>query len=146
VRPVSRVAAVVAAASLLVGCSSFRLPLPCDLMILAVPADSTLNAGDPLPAKRDVIAAPGDFDPTRSKIRTDPSGANVLDLQLRGDGVPRLAAHTAAHVGEQIAIVINGEIIAVPIVESSIPTGEISITPATIDNVEFAKRFEGCVH
>lgn len=141
----SRFAAAVVAGSLLVGCSSVTVPLPCDLMILAVPADSTLEAGDPVPAEPDVIAAPGDFDPSGSAITTDPGGANVLDLRLRGDAVPRFAAHTAAHVGEQIAIVVNGEVVAIPIIESSIANGEISITPATTDNDAFAKRFEGCV-
>ena len=144
-RPMPLIAAALVVVSLLVGCSSLKLPLPCDLMLLAVPADVTLAAGDPLPAERDVIAAPGDFDPSRSKIRTDPSGANVLDLRLRGEAVPRLAAHTAGHIGEPIALVINGEIVAVPVVQSSIPNGEITLTPATIDNVDFSERFEGCV-
>ena len=137
--------AAVAAVWLLIGCSSIKVPLPCDLMILAVPFGSTLQAGDPVPADSQVLAAPGDFDTTRSGIVTDAGGANALDLQLRGAAVARVAGHTAAHLGEQIAIVINGDIVAVPIVESPIPDGNISMIPATIDNATFPERFAGCV-
>ena len=139
------IALAAAATAVLVGCSSITLPLPCDLMILAVPFGSTLQAGDPVPADTQVLAAPGDFDTTRSGIVTDADGANTLRLQLRGAAVARVAGHTAAHLGEQVALVINGEVVAVPIVESPIPAGEISIIPATIDNATFPERFAGCV-
>ena len=140
-------AACVAIASVwsLVGCSSLTVPLPCDLMIVALPPDSTLKEGDPVPPDPQVIAGPGEFDAIGSSIKTDPTGAVSLDLRLRGAAVERLASHTATHVGEPMAIAINGEVVGVPLIQSSIPAGEISVVPATSDGAAFAKRFAGCV-
>lgn len=129
----------------LAGCSSLTLPLPCDLMIVALPPDSTLQEGDPVPAEPQVIAGPGDFDAIGSSIRTDPNGAVSLDLRLRGEAIERLAGHTAGHMGESMAIVINGEVVAVPIIQSPIPAGEMSVTRGMDDNETFAQRFAGCV-
>jgi preprotein translocase subunit SecD len=136
---------VVAGAWALAGCSSLTLPLPCDLMIVALPPDSTLQEGDPLPAEPQVIAGPGDFDAIGSSIRTDPGEGVSLDLRLRGAAIERFAGHTAAHVGEPMAIVINGEVVAVPFIQSPIPAGEMSVIPATDDSEAFSDRFAGCV-
>ena len=129
----------------LIGCSSLTVPLPCDLMIVAVAADSTLKEGDPVPPEPQVIAGPAEFDAIGNSIKTDPNGGVSLELRLRGAAIERLAAHTAAHLGEPMAIVINGEVVAVPFIQSSIPAGEISVAPATSDGAAFAKRFAGCV-
>ena len=130
----------------LAGCESITLPLPCDLMIVALPADSTLQPGDPLPADPQVIAGPGDFDVLRSSIKqTLPGGEVSLDLQLRGAAIGRVASHTEGHIGEPIALVINGEVVSVPTIQSPIPDGVLSVTPATDDGQDFTERFAGCV-
>lgn len=144
-RPIPRVAAAGVTVWLLAACSSLTLPLPCDLMIIAVPVDATLQAGDPLPTDPQILAGGSDFDTTRSSITKDADGVNVLNLQLQGAAVGRFAGHTEAHFGEQVAIIINSEVVAVPVVQSSIPTGQLSIIPGAIDNAEFAQRFAGCI-
>lgn len=140
-------AILMVAMTLLAACESITLPLPCDLMIVALPADSTLQPGDPLPAEpHQIIAGPGDFDVLRSSIRqTLPAGDVSLDLQLRGAAIGRVAGHTKAHLGEPMALLINGEVVAVPIIQSSIPDGAISVTPDTADADAFVQRFRGCV-
>lgn len=140
-----RIAVAAAATALLVGCSSITLPLPCDLMIVALPADSTLQPGDALPADPQVIAGPGDFDAIRSSIKTLTTGEVSLDLVLRGAAIDRVARHTEDHLGEPMAMVINGEVVAVPFIQSPIPDGAISVTPATDDAQAFSERFAGCV-
>ncbi len=141
------IAIAAAATTLLVGCSPITLPLPCDLMIVALPADSTLQPGDPLPAEpHQIIAGPGDFDALRSSIRqTLPAGDVSLDLQLRGAAIGRVARHTEDHLGEPMALLINEEVVAVPIIDSSIPDGAISVAPAMDDAEGFVERFRGCV-
>ena len=137
---------IVAAMTLLVGCESITLPLPCDLMIVALPADSTLQAGGALPEDSLVIAGPGDFDALQSSIKqTLPGGEVTLDLMLRGVAIDRVARHTTEHVGEPIALVINGEVVSVLIVMSPIPEGAISVTPDSDQAEGFAQRFAGCV-
>ena len=140
-------AIVVLAMTSLAACESISLPLPCDLMIVALPADSTLQPGDSLPAEpHAVIAGPGDFDAVRSSIRQGlPAGEVSLDLHLRGDAIGRVARHTEDHVGEPMALLINGEVVSIPIIQSSIPDGAISVTPDTDDADAFIERFRGCV-
>ena len=131
---------------LLAGCDSITLPLPCDLMIVALPADSALQPGDPLPANPQVIAGPTDFDALGSSIKqTLPGGEVSLDLQLRGAAIERVARHTEDHLGEPMALIINGEIVSVPIIQSPIPDGALSVSPATDDAQAFTERFAGCV-
>ena len=131
---------------LLAGCESIALPLPCDLMIVALPADTTLQPGDPLPANPQVIAGPGDFDMLRSSIKqTLPGGEVSLDLQLRGAAIGRVASHTEGHVGEPMALLINGEVVSVPTIQSPISDGVLSVTPATEDGQDLTERFAGCV-
>ena len=141
-----RIAIVGLAMMLVVGCESLTMPLPCNLMIVALPADSTLQPGDPLPADPQVIAGPADFDDLRSSIKqTLPGGEVSLDLQLRGAGIGRVARYTEDHLGEPMALVINGEVVSVPIIQSPIPDGALSVTPATDDAQAFTERFAGCV-
>ena len=126
-------------------CSSVALPLPCNLMIVALPADSTLRAGDPLPAELQVLAGPGDFDGLGTAISTDANGYVTVDMQLRGVAVARFAAHTAGHIGEPMAIVINGDVVGVALILTPIVGGELAITPATDDKEAFKQRFAGCI-
>ena len=116
----------------LIGCSSLTVPLPCDLMIVAVAADSTLKEGDPVPPEPQVIAGPGEFDAIGSSIKTDPNGGVSLELRLRGAAIERLAAHTAAHLGEPIAIVINGEL---SLLNEFSQTGPVSTLPSESEGV-----------
>ena len=126
------------------GCSSVTLPLPCDLRIVALPADSTLEAGGPLPADAQVLAGPDDFDPTATAIVADAIGKPAVNVELRGDAIARVRAYTTDHVGEYMAIAINGVVVAVPVIQAPIPDGSIQITAGIDEGDELASRFAGC--
>jgi hypothetical protein len=124
------------------GCSG--IPLPCDVTISALPPGSTLASGDPLPAGLPVIAAPGDFDSSATTILADVNGPTTVNLNLRGDAIDRLGAHTAGHVGEPMAIAVNGRVVAVPMIQGAIQGGEIQVTSGAADAVNVGDAFAGC--
>ena len=124
------------------GCSG--IPLPCDVTISALPSDSTLASGDPLPAGLPVIAGPGDVDPGATTILVDVGGPTTVHLKLRGDAVARLGAHTTAHVGESMAIAVNGRVVAVPMIRAAIEGGEMQIVSGSTDAVDVGEAFAGC--
>jgi preprotein translocase subunit SecD len=142
-----RVAAVLLAGTgvwSLVGCSAVKIPASCDLTIIAVPADSTLAPGDPLPAAPIVLAAPSDFDRAATAIVTDDAGNLAVDLALQGDALARVAAHTAGHGGEFMAIAVNGTVASVPMIQGPLTDGTLQITGG-MGNEDVAQRFAGCV-
>ncbi len=126
------------------GCQPSTLPLPCEMAIAALPADSTLEPGDPLPAGSQVLAGPDDFDRAAVAVAVDGSGGATVDLALRGDAIARFGAHTAGHLGESIAIAINGTVVSVPTIQSPMLDGKVQITGAQGDK-DLAQRFGGCV-
>jgi preprotein translocase subunit SecD len=134
----------IAGAWSLVACSSVTLPPPCDLTIIALPADSTLKAGDPLPAASEVLAAPNDFDRLKIAIVADTMGNSAVNLELKGDAIARVAAHTVGHTGEFMAIAVNGTVVAVPMIQGPLLDGALQVTGAQ-DGNDLAQRFAGCV-
>jgi SecD-like export protein len=137
---------VVLGALVLGACSSAPLqPLqPCNLTMIAVPPGVLITADDPLPANSQILATPGDFDLEGTRIEPDQSGSLSLILRLRGDAVGRLAAHTTAHTGDLIAIVLNGDVVSVPMIAATIADGEIAISGPSSDGDALASRFSGC--
>ena len=139
--------ALVAIASIwsMVGCSAVPRSLVCDVTIVALPADTTLKAGDPLPEQSLVLAGPDDFDRAAMEIAPDSNNQPALDLELRGDAIARLEAHTAGHSGEFMAIAINGTVVAIPMILSPIPDGQLQITSGGTGDIDLAQEFAGCV-
>jgi len=129
----------------LLGAGCAALPLPCDISIVALPPDSALTAGEALPANLPVIAGPDDFDPTGTSIIADVNGGAAVNLELQGPAIARVAAHTAGHIGEFMAIAINGTVISVPMIESTLPDGKMQITSGGLPGADFAEQFAGCV-
>ena len=134
----------IAGAWSLVGCASVPMPLPCELTLIALGTDPTLEAGDPVPEAAQVIAGPNDFDRTTVAIVTDDLGNPAVNLALKGDAIARVAAHTAGHPGEFMAVAVNGTVVAVPMIQGSLPDGQLQITGAGADE-DLAERFAGCV-
>jgi len=128
----------------LIGCSAVPRPLLCDVSIVALPADTTMRPGDPLPAGSLILAAPGDFDRTAIEIVPDANDQLALNLELKGDAIARVGAHTAGHPGEFMAIAINGTVVAIPMIQGPIPDGKIQITGGQ-GATDLAQQFAGCV-
>ncbi|MBQ9766970.1 MAG: protein translocase subunit SecD [Lachnospiraceae bacterium] len=53
---------------------------------------------------------------------------NVVSLTLNDSGREKFATATSAHVGEQIAIVYDGEVISAPVVQQALTEGSATIT------------------
>ena len=66
-------------------------------------------------------------------------------IKATGDGAARLADYTGTHVGDALAIAINGTVVAVPVINDPIMNGDLAISPASATQGEFAKQFAGCV-
>jgi preprotein translocase subunit SecD len=141
------VAALVAIATglSLVGCSAVPRPLLCEVTIVALPADITLQPGDPLPERSVILAGPDDFDRAAIEIAPDSNNQPALNLELRGDAIARVGAHTAGHPGEFMAIAINGTVVAIPMIQGQIPDGKLQITGAGQGDRDLVQQFAGCV-
>ena len=137
-------ALLLAMAGLGTGCGA--VPLPCNLAIAAVPADRSLEEGVPLPGNLPILAGPADFDQDAVRILADVNGeSTIVDLKLRGDAIARVAAHTAGHTGEFLAIAINGTVVNVPMIQGQIPDGQLRITSGVLGEEDFGEQLAGCV-
>ena len=59
---------------------------------------------------------------------TDSNGGRAVNFNLKSDGAAAFATYTAAHVGDQFAIVLDGTVISAPVIEGAIPGGTVQIT------------------
>lgn len=125
------------------GCSSVPILTSCRVSIAALPLGSTIQVGEPLPAGGPLLVGPTDTDPTRTKFTIDSVGQATLDVVLRGDAIARFGAHTAGHIGESLAVAIDGRVAFVPIIQGPIPDGEIQLTTAG-DVADLAESAAGC--
>jgi hypothetical protein len=127
----------------LLGTACGAVPLPCDIAIAALPPGSAVEVGDPLPENVVLLARPADFDRGATSIRADTTGETAVELTLRGAAIAGLGGHTAGHIGESMAIAINGTVVAVPVIQGQIPDGKLQITGA-LGGEDLGQRFAGC--
>jgi preprotein translocase subunit SecD len=62
-----------------------------------------------------------------AKAVTDESKANVVDVKLTKEGRQKLARVTKAHQGKPLAILVDGKVVAAPVVRDEI-TGDARIS------------------
>jgi hypothetical protein len=139
VRPLlAAIAAVVLPAVLSGACT---VPaLGCSLEIADAP---TAVVGGPLPPEAEIIVGPDGVDPTGGSVPANELGPTVL-IKLRPAGAEALAVYTAANVGEFMAIAVDGQVVALPVITSAIEGGEMLLS-AQIGDDTFVERFRGCV-
>lgn len=63
----------------------------------------------------------------RATVGTNQNGDRTIDLTLRADGAALLAAYTAGHIGQAFAIVLDGTVVAAPIIKGAIPNGNVQV-------------------
>ena len=84
----------------------------------------------PLPAPGDAIdpALPAlipDVDFLRDQFKSDSStGMELVAFALNADGTSKLAAFSAAHVGDYIAMVLDGKVLSAPYIKEPITDGK----------------------
>jgi preprotein translocase subunit SecD len=61
-------------------------------------------------------------------IGQDPSGGLAVDFVLKGDGAKLFGDYTAQHVGDYFAITLDSAVISAPVIQSSIPNGNVQIS------------------
>jgi preprotein translocase subunit SecD len=84
------------------------------LSIVPVPQGQAIAAGDPAPAGVQPLAEPSDFmaiTPT-----TDQVGQDSLEIALSAPAAAQLRNYTQGHVGQQMAIVLDGTVLSAPTV------------------------------
>jgi hypothetical protein len=74
-----------------------------------------------------------------ASIGSDQVGSRTLDLALRPDGARLFAAYTAANIGRYFAIVLDGTVISAPVINASIPNGEVQISSGEVGGFSTAE-------
>jgi preprotein translocase subunit SecD len=72
------------------------------------------------------------------------TGAENVEIDLNPAASQRLATWSTGHVGDSLAISLDGTIVAVPVVEAPITDGKIVVVFAP-DRLETAKRLEAAL-
>jgi preprotein translocase subunit SecD len=74
-----------------------------------------------------------------ASIGADQTGRRTVDLVLREPARQAFAVYTAAHVGDFLAIVLDGRVVSAPVINEAIPGGEIQISLAETGGLELAE-------
>ncbi len=61
-------------------------------------------------------------------VGTDQNGQPAVDFVLKGDGAKLFADYTAQHINDYFAITLDSTVISAPVIQSSIPNGQVQIT------------------
>jgi preprotein translocase subunit SecD len=62
-----------------------------------------------------------------ASIGANQTGQRTVDFVLNDTGKNLFAAYTAKHIGDYFAIVLDGKVISAPVINSSIPNGQVQI-------------------
>jgi len=61
-------------------------------------------------------------------VGQDQNGRPAVDFVLKGDGAKLFGDYTAQHVGDYFAITLDSSVISAPVIQNSIPNGQVQIT------------------
>jgi preprotein translocase subunit SecD len=100
------------------------------------PGPRTATEGQPLPTQEQVLFS-GD-QVTSANVATDQQGRRVVAFRLGDDGAKKFATYTSEHVGEFFAIVLDGNVISAPSINSAITGGSGQISGGGLGG--FAKK------
>jgi preprotein translocase subunit SecD len=71
-------------------------------------------------------------------IGADQTGQRTVDFTLNDKGKQLFADYTAAHIGQYFAVVLDGTVITAPVIQSSIPNGQVQIQSGGIGGYPLA--------
>lgn len=60
-------------------------------------------------------------------IGRDQTGNRTVDLVLASNAQATFATYTAGHIGEYVAIVLDGQVLDAPVIQSAIPNGQVQV-------------------
>ena len=120
------------------------------LEFVPIPKGSAqVNAGEVLDLSKYQILFGGE-QVTSANPGSDRNGGRAVNFNLKSGGADLFSKYTAAHVGEQFAIVLDSTVISAPVIQSAISGGTVQITnesqigglPRTeVDNIVNVLRF-----
>ena len=76
---------------------------------------------------------------TSASIGADQTGSRTVDFTLSSQGKDLFAEHTAKNIGKYFAIVLDGSVISAPVIQNSIPNGQVQITQGGIGGYPLAE-------
>jgi preprotein translocase subunit SecD len=74
-----------------------------------------------------------------ASIGSDEAGMRTVDFTLKDQGKQIFADYTATHIGQYFAIVLDGKVISAPVINSSIPNGQVQISSGGIGGFPVAE-------
>ncbi len=83
-------------------------------------------AGQPLPSQETALF--GSDQIADARATADATGGPMLSIQLVGEGARLFAAYSTAHVGEFFALLLDGRVIAAPLIKTAISDGAFNVT------------------
>ncbi len=115
-----------------------------------VPLGSTpAQAGQKLPATTlntpcsasvtvNCVAFSGDA-VSSATIGADAAGQRAVDFTLNDKGKQLFADYTASHIGQYFAVVLDGNVITAPVIQGSIPNGQVQVTSGQMGGYPLAE-------
>ena len=97
-----------------------------DYGALAQPGRLEAVAGQLLPSQEAPLF--GSAQIADARATADASGGPVLSIQLASDGTRLFAAYSSAHVGEFFALLLDGRVIAAPLIQAAVTDGAFNVT------------------
>jgi preprotein translocase subunit SecD len=116
--------------------------VPGNVELVPLPPGMYGAEGRPLPEPGGTL--PPELEPLLGADFVEPATAGLdptalqtaVTMRLRPDAARVLAQHTERHVGEHLAIVVDGVVVAVAMISAPIPNGELAVTA----DERFARR------
>ncbi len=74
-----------------------------------------------------------------ASIGADATGQRAVDFTLNDKGKQLFADYTASHIGQYFAVVLDGKVITAPVIQSSIPNGQVQVTSGQMGGYPLAE-------
>jgi protein-export membrane protein SecD len=93
------------------------------------PGPNTATQGQPLPTQETALFSGAQID--QAYASTDQNGARAVGFKLKGEGSTLFGDYTTKNVGNFFAIVLDGNVVSAPVIQSAITGGSGIITGGT---------------
>ncbi|MCL2025153.1 MAG: protein translocase subunit SecD [Coriobacteriia bacterium] len=90
-------------------------------------SDIELKPGTYAPIEIDGVRLTGEV-VKDAQVAQDQTGALVVNIQMTSDGARAWGVYTSTHIGQQVAVVLDGVVKSAPVVSNAIMTGDTQIS------------------
>lgn len=114
------------------GQSGEGTPMPTPTVAATPPSTSVETTPTPEPNTAEkvyhTVLTGAALEPSRILVRQDQVGKFVIEFALKPDAKDLFAKYTSTHIGQVLAIVLDGRVISTPVIQSAITDGAGVIT------------------